>query len=154
MIKQKGTQQWFFEELKAINKMKFEFLEKTEPLSYVADLAMRMHTYPIGELLEAPYFMEFYEEKVNLIPHYIVDKKVHRLAKCRQLHHDIERQAIRGTTGLSGAILQHSVLGSIHTKRIHGLNAKSISPPIGLKKSLGLANTKHFHTKKYRSPSN
>ncbi|KAM3142497.1 hypothetical protein pb186bvf_005399 [Paramecium bursaria] len=61
MLKQKGTQQWVFEETKAIKDLEFSFKEKSKPFDFVSTLASRLQLYPPELVLKAPYLMENFQ---------------------------------------------------------------------------------------------
>jgi secreted Zn-dependent insulinase-like peptidase len=58
MLKKVGPQQWLFEEIKKINKLKFEFANSAQGMTVAAQLSKRMHEVPIEEVLFKEYFME------------------------------------------------------------------------------------------------
>lgn len=57
------------DEIKRINKMKFDFLEKKQGMSYSSNLAKSLHKRSIEELFLFPYLME--EFKPQLIKDYV-----------------------------------------------------------------------------------
>ena len=43
MVKEKGPQKWIFEEIKNLNKMKFDYMEKKKGMMKTAKMAKYMH---------------------------------------------------------------------------------------------------------------
>jgi insulysin len=64
MLKEAGPQAWIFEELQAINKMKFEYMEKKKGMMHTARMAKYMHQRKIEELIVYPYLMEKWEPEI------------------------------------------------------------------------------------------
>ena len=58
MLKEKGPQQWVFEEIKNLNKMKFDYMEKKKGMMKTAKMAKSMQTKKASEINIYPYFME------------------------------------------------------------------------------------------------
>lgn len=65
MLKKSSPQKWVVDEIKRVNKMKFDYLQKSQGMSYCSRLAKLMHKRDIEELLVYPYLME--EFKPDLI---------------------------------------------------------------------------------------
>lgn len=57
------------EEIKRVSKMKFDFMQKAQGMSYCSSLAKHLHRRTIEEVLVYPYFME--EFKPSLIKDYL-----------------------------------------------------------------------------------
>jgi insulysin len=60
MVKEKGPQEWFFQEVKTILDLQFRFQDKEEPMDHVSDLAETMHDYPIRDVIASGYIFEEY----------------------------------------------------------------------------------------------
>lgn len=58
MLRKEGPQQWVFEEIKKINKLKFDFADKKQGMSAAAQLSKRMHEVPVEEVMFKEFFME------------------------------------------------------------------------------------------------
>ena len=65
ILKKKGPQEWYFREIQKINRIKFDFMDKTHSMNFVAKLAKKMHSIPINEVMIKEYLME--EWKPELI---------------------------------------------------------------------------------------
>jgi insulysin len=59
----------FFEENQIINKLKFDFKSKEQPMNYVSDLAYNFRSYAPSDILKGGYIIEEYDE--NLIRSYL-----------------------------------------------------------------------------------
>ena len=57
MLKKSEPEEWIFDEIKAINKMKFDFMEKNKGMMHTAKLAKNMQKRKIQELIVYPYLM-------------------------------------------------------------------------------------------------
>ena len=72
MLKQKGVEEWVYEEMRQVKKYKkyinfrldFDFLEKQSPFDYVSCLGARLPNYPINDVLKVGYFSEKYNPEV------------------------------------------------------------------------------------------
>eukprot|EP01016_Furgasonia_blochmanni_P029771 TRINITY_DN31188_c0_g1_i2.p1 TRINITY_DN31188_c0_g1~~TRINITY_DN31188_c0_g1_i2.p1 ORF type:complete len:255 (+),score=21.14 TRINITY_DN31188_c0_g1_i2:64-828(+) len=60
MIRERGPQEWFFQEVKTIVELQFRFQDKEEPIEHVSDLAENMHDYPVRDVMAAGYLFEEY----------------------------------------------------------------------------------------------
>lgn len=69
ILQESEPQEWVVEEIKRINKMKFDFLEKKQGMSYSSSLAKSLHKRSIEELFVFPYLME--EFRPQLIKDYV-----------------------------------------------------------------------------------
>lgn len=58
ILREKGTQEWIFEEIKKVNQLKFQNKDKEKGMNYVLALASRMQKIPISDVLVEPYLME------------------------------------------------------------------------------------------------
>ena len=58
MVKEKGPQKWIFEEIKNLNKMKFDYMEKKKGMMKTAKMAKSMQTKNVHEIVVYPYLME------------------------------------------------------------------------------------------------
>ncbi|KAH7641203.1 insulin-degrading enzyme-like protein [Dermatophagoides farinae] len=69
MLKENGPKQYIFEENKGLNYIKFHFMEKCNPIDYVAKISSDMHYYPIEDVLSANYLIDQF--KPDLITEHI-----------------------------------------------------------------------------------
>lgn len=69
MLKEKGPQEWYFREIQKVNKIKFDYMDQTHGMDFVADLASKMHSTSIDEILVKSYLME--EWRPDLISSYL-----------------------------------------------------------------------------------
>ena len=58
LVRAKGLDPRYRDELARMAELEFRFLEKAPPLDHVLALATRLHRYPAGEVLAAPYRFE------------------------------------------------------------------------------------------------
>ncbi|XP_058832419.1 insulin-degrading enzyme [Topomyia yanbarensis] len=65
MLKKEGPQKWIFEEYCNLCEMQFRFKDKENPLSLVSNVVHSMQSYPLEEVLAAPYLIS--EWKPELI---------------------------------------------------------------------------------------
>ncbi|MBT3144057.1 insulinase family protein [Neptunomonas phycophila] len=65
-LKTQGISQALFNEEKLLSQQAFQFLDEREPIHYVTQLSQRMadQTYPIEDLLVAPYRLDRYDSDV------------------------------------------------------------------------------------------
>jgi insulysin len=68
-IKSKPINRIFHEEIKQINKIKFDFKNKEDPTSYVSHLAHNFTVYPAENILSGDYLISSFNE--NLISKYL-----------------------------------------------------------------------------------
>lgn len=64
MLRQVGPLEWVHREVESLNQIHFRFQDKVKPQSYVTKLARMGHTYPLKEILYAPYMMSEYKPKL------------------------------------------------------------------------------------------
>uniref|UniRef100_A0A8D8HZA3 Insulin-degrading enzyme n=1 Tax=Culex pipiens TaxID=7175 RepID=A0A8D8HZA3_CULPI len=57
MLKTEGPQKWIFEEYCDLCEMQFRFKDKENPLSLVSNVVHSMQSYPLEEVLAAPYLI-------------------------------------------------------------------------------------------------
>lgn len=57
MLKKEGPQKWIFEEYCDLCEMQFRFKDKENPLSLVSNVVHSMQSYPLEEVLAAPYLI-------------------------------------------------------------------------------------------------
>jgi secreted Zn-dependent insulinase-like peptidase len=57
MLRDKGPQDWLYEESSQVANLSFRFQEELEPIRYVSALASGMHYYQAEDLLQGPYMM-------------------------------------------------------------------------------------------------
>jgi insulysin len=69
MLKEKEPQEWVISEIKRINKIKFDFLEKKQGMSFCSNIAKALHKRKVEETFIYPYLME--EFKPDLIKAYL-----------------------------------------------------------------------------------
>ena len=63
-IRQRGIEQWRFEENQKLSEIEFRFLEIDDPASAVTYLATELHKFPPDELLTAIYLVENYDPQL------------------------------------------------------------------------------------------
>ena len=78
MLKESKPQEWVVKEIKRVSKMKFDFMQKSQGMSYCSRLAKQMHKRKTEELLVYPYLME--EFKPELINAYLGEISMNNLA--------------------------------------------------------------------------
>ena len=64
MLRERGVQEWVFEEKKNLAKAKFQFQSKTNPEDYTCTLASSLHKYPPEKILTAPCLVETYQPEL------------------------------------------------------------------------------------------
>lgn len=69
MLKKDGPQKWVFEEIKEINRLKFDNFDKKHGMSVCSRWATTMHNIPVELVLAKDYLME--EWKPELISNYL-----------------------------------------------------------------------------------
>jgi insulysin len=69
MLKQATPQQWVIEEIQRVNKMKFDYMTRSQGMSFCSKLAKLLHQRKMEELIIYPYLME--EFKPELINDYL-----------------------------------------------------------------------------------
>lgn len=63
LIRQKGVDPRYFEEIRTSLQNQFNFLEKTDGFSYAAKLSTAMQYYPVTSVVSAPYHYEKFDPK-------------------------------------------------------------------------------------------
>ena len=61
LMLREGIEQWRFKEQAAMLDTAFRFLDKSNPIHYVSNLATRLHDHPASEVIKAPYSMDEYD---------------------------------------------------------------------------------------------
>jgi secreted Zn-dependent insulinase-like peptidase len=61
MLREKGAQQWLYEEGSKLADLRFRFLQHGEPMGYVTSLSTAMHYYSPDDVLRGPYAMDRYD---------------------------------------------------------------------------------------------
>ena len=64
MLREKGVQEWYFNENSQLEKLDFQTKEKDEVASYPTELVTRMHNYPIHEIIVVPYSHHEFNQKL------------------------------------------------------------------------------------------
>lgn len=77
LLKETPPQEWVIDEIKRINKMKFDFLEKRQGMNFCSSTAKNMHKREVEEIMIYPYFME--EFRPDLIIAYLSELKFDNL---------------------------------------------------------------------------
>jgi insulysin len=77
LLKETPPQEWVIDEIKRINKMKFDFLEKRQGMNFCSSTAKNMHKREVEEIMIYPYFME--EFRPDLITAYLSELKFDNL---------------------------------------------------------------------------
>lgn len=57
MLRKEGPQKWIFEEFCDLCEMQFRFKDKENPLSLVSNVVHAMQSYPLDQVLSAPYLI-------------------------------------------------------------------------------------------------
>lgn len=66
LMKQEGIREALFQEEKQLSQLHFRFLEKTEPIHLVSNLARQMQRYPVEQVISADYtFREFSPQLIS-----------------------------------------------------------------------------------------
>ena len=61
MLREKGVQQWIFDEISLVNKLKFDNEDKMNVMNYSHMLASAMQYYSLEDVLVQPYLFEKYD---------------------------------------------------------------------------------------------
>ncbi len=61
MVRKEGVQKWLVDELSELAKIKFEYKDKENPISYVSALSSDMHIYDMEDALCGAYHLTKYE---------------------------------------------------------------------------------------------
>lgn len=56
--------EWFYDEMRTMNNIKFDFFEQPEKIDYVAELSMNMCKYKLEDVINGDYKMELYHKKI------------------------------------------------------------------------------------------
>ena len=64
MLREKGPQNWLYDEQARLAELSFRFREPGNPSSYVTALANGMHYYAPRDVLRGPYVMNDYDQAV------------------------------------------------------------------------------------------
>ena len=64
MLKEKGPQEWVFREIQDLNKMRFDYMEKSQGMSFVSKLAKRLQNRKVEEVMAYPYFMKEWKQEL------------------------------------------------------------------------------------------
>lgn len=80
MLRQDGIKEWIFEECRHINDMQFRFKDKERPMNYVRTLALRLHDFPLGEILNGPWKMtEFKPDLIEDVLKRLIPQNLHAI---------------------------------------------------------------------------
>lgn len=63
-VRQKGIEEWMFEEHGQINQLNFDYMDKTRPIDYVVTLGNNMFRYPAEDYIRGPYRCDQYDPQV------------------------------------------------------------------------------------------
>jgi insulysin len=63
-IKEKGVNKRFFDEIRQVHKIKFDFKNKEHPTDYCSDLAHNFTVFPPEDVLSGPYLINSFDEKL------------------------------------------------------------------------------------------
>ncbi|KAL4454183.1 hypothetical protein ABPG74_012140 [Tetrahymena malaccensis] len=69
VLREKGAQEWIFQEIQTISKLKFDNIDKQKIMQYTLSLASKLQFYDIEDILVQPYLFESYNK--DLIQKYI-----------------------------------------------------------------------------------
>jgi len=61
MLREKGPQEWLYDEQAQLAQLRFRFKESSEPMGYVSMLSSGMHYYAPQDILQGPYVMDDYD---------------------------------------------------------------------------------------------
>ena len=61
MLREKGAQQWLYEEGSKLSDLRFRFLQHGEPMGYVTSLSTALHYYSPADVLRGPYAMDRFD---------------------------------------------------------------------------------------------
>jgi len=89
MLKSREPERWIFEEVQKINKIRFDFKDKEQPISYTQSLSILMQYYPLEDVLRLHYMME--EFKPDLIKS-TIDNLTYKNMRITLLSKSIEGQ--------------------------------------------------------------
>lgn len=70
-IKTKGIKKWIYNEMKTINDIAFEYLDKIPPIDYVSILSVNMVDYPIKYAVYLPFMYRDYTKTIKKIIKYL-----------------------------------------------------------------------------------
>ena len=81
LVKEKGIEEWVFEEFKNIHNMQFRFKDKERPQNYVSSTASRLHEFPLKEVLTGPWWMDKWQpDLIRDLLGYLVPEKIYAVA--------------------------------------------------------------------------
>ena len=90
-IKSKGVDKKYFKEIKTSLNNQFRFLEKGNAFGYVSNLADEMQSYPVTEVISAPYTYEsFSAESINRVLKQMTPETLRIWYVSKQEPHDSE----------------------------------------------------------------
>lgn len=64
MQRQQDIQQWVYDEVNSLGKIKFAFKDKEKPINYVSNLTSDLHVYSMDDVLSANYYLSKYDPAV------------------------------------------------------------------------------------------
>ncbi len=64
LIRSEGIEAWRHIEQGRLADIQFRFVEKTQPIQYVSQLASQLQDYPVADILRGPYRMDRYREEL------------------------------------------------------------------------------------------
>jgi len=77
MLKEEGPKLWIFEEYKDVMAMHFRFKDKEMPRSYVSNIAINLHDYPVEEVLAGAYLLsEWQPDLIETVLGYLTPQNV------------------------------------------------------------------------------
>ncbi|CAH6421318.1 Zn-dependent peptidase [uncultured virus] len=65
IIRNKGINEWIYNEIKTINNLDFEYLRKSEPMEYTKELSSNMLNYKYNFIIYGPFFLKNYNKQVE-----------------------------------------------------------------------------------------
>jgi insulysin len=78
IIKENGVNKWIYDELKTINKIKFDFMNRVDPIKYTMNTSLAMMRYPPEYALYGGYlFSDYTENTADLIHSYLDELSPH-----------------------------------------------------------------------------
>lgn len=80
LIRQQGVEQWRYEEQAQLAAQSFRFMEPSEPIQAVSQLAMQMARVPMKDVVQAPYlFKQYQPERIRAYLSQLTPEKLLRV---------------------------------------------------------------------------
>ena len=130
MLRNKGVQEWIFQELKNLAKAEFQFKSKSSPMNYTLLLASSLHKYPPQHLLTALNLIETYRpELISQLLELLVpsNMQVYLISKEFEVECD-ESEPWYGTRYLTTAISTELMTKLLHPNITHATLVLDLPP--------------------------